>query len=695
MANRVLKRSSLAIQIVNDGLSKRSPRSVSIFPYWASVSFRLLTLILLVVAPAVANATDADELLDNVNRAGHLISSQLVRVSWVMRKPNGVRRFSEQFILRDDLGRILLTERTTSVEAGDEDNAKTSRIEYLFDGKQTLELRINDAGKLLTLHDGFFLTKTVQTLHGPFRDTVERAQLLVYRESLAQRKPMIASKGAKHRVTFMDASSPTLMLELDASQGLLPTRIEEYMGNRKRTTTVDYKLCDGVWFPSKGDTTIESNTIQSKSSFVVEDVRLNTDVDDDMFQVSRPPNVPFHDLRFDCVHEGDSLESLSADVRTLSRSPIDVQPHRNRRMANALGWGALGCLTSLSITRLFRPSFRSASTKVRTAGFTLVELLVVIAVIALLVALLLPAVQAARESARRTQCTSRFRQVAIAALNYSSSHGEQLPGVSDPLSLRFKKQRHWQLYVSWRFTLLPFLEQQTTYDLFAQSEWDLVPRGEDMVALNPSIIPTFSCPSTPQSPRVDLATVRWKDPTKTSVNSLGTRDQVAIQIADEFPAGSSDGWPESAGAWNATKAVREGPLHGYAGIVPGKGAKLKFIVDGLSKTALIGEQAGRPNCTSCYPSNVEDQFAGNASWLGKDGLFWSSWMNGSYFTFTWPELNRANTAGLNSFHAAGLNMAFCDGSVRLLSNQTDEPVVYRLLTRNGGVSELGPPPKRK
>ena len=76
-------------------------------------------------------------------------------------------------------------------------------------------------------------------------------------------------------------------------------------------------------------------------------------------------------------------------------------------------------------------SRRSGFTPGKSAGFTLIELIVVLAIIATLAAILFPVFAQAREQARSISCLSNMKQIGLSIKMYAQDYDEQFPNGND------------------------------------------------------------------------------------------------------------------------------------------------------------------------------------------------------------------------------------------------------------------------
>ena len=339
--------------------------------------------------------------------------------------------------------------------------------------------------------------------------------------------------------------------------------------------------------------------------------------------------------------------------------------------------------------------------KHRRPAFTLVELLVVIAIIGVLVALLLPAIQAAREAARRTSCTNNLKNLGIAMLNFHDSK-KMLP-----VSNRAQGVTNAPRY-AWSTLMLPYFEEQNIYDQYDFTQnWDhstaVAPKSTPNFKLVGTRLPVFECPSVPEDGRIDGDLQFWTQSFpdwKSSQCAAPTDYSPIVQVETrlvQFQVG---------GQYIVDQGVAD--LSGM--LLRNAVCSLKHVTDGTSHTIMLAESAGRPFAYTkagragelathkvngggwCRPasdfgldgaSNDGTVFPGPCAINCANGEDYLKGSSGDMAAVPIPFYNTNGTSETFSFHPAGANILFGDGSVQFLNESIDIRIYARLVTRKG------------
>jgi prepilin-type N-terminal cleavage/methylation domain-containing protein/prepilin-type processing-associated H-X9-DG protein len=313
-----------------------------------------------------------------------------------------------------------------------------------------------------------------------------------------------------------------------------------------------------------------------------------------------------------------------------------------------------------------------------TAGFTLVELLVVIAIIALLVALLLPAVQSAREAARRTQCTNNQRQICLAMVNHHDTKQHFSHGVYnyiDSTGTTPPPYNNTQDRRCWFHDNLAYIEEGA---LFADFDAHMK-TGRSALAY-PKLgtpVPTFACPSDGLSPKLQTF---W-----------GGLDDLPTQgMSGNYVACTGDDYfnpaPPPGSRYN--RLTYTAHLRGV--YFAQSKVRIKHITDGTSHTLLISELILSPDTDShdirgryYNPAHGGVLFSTRIppNTLVPDRFNWCSRSPVPRAPCIWSAVSMFVSA--RSYHPGGVITGFADGSVRFVTNEVDASAYMAAGSRKG------------
>jgi prepilin-type processing-associated H-X9-DG protein len=285
----------------------------------------------------------------------------------------------------------------------------------------------------------------------------------------------------------------------------------------------------------------------------------------------------------------------------------------------------------------------------RRFAFTVIELLVCIGIVCVLTAMLFPAIAAARSSARKSYCSIRLRELALATTVYESANKRIPPNLTS-------------VYNQWQFHLLPHLEHQSIYSGIV-SEVDIYPQS----AYAWMTIPSFQCPENADS------------------------EFPMRQYVTYFLVGKSD----YVGIVGTTSELSDGVFPAYGkgvGGVKSKGVKYSDVLDGLSNTLLFGERP--PSKEGTVGSWLRGLTHMNATVAVFDqgpfpiGQGTEPMMGCGEQKFQLGDLSNPCSASHNwSLHAGGAHFAMVDGAVSFFSYSVEERVLRALATRSGGETD--------
>ena len=337
-------------------------------------------------------------------------------------------------------------------------------------------------------------------------------------------------------------------------------------------------------------------------------------------------------------------------------------------------------------------------------AFTLIELLVVIGIIGILVALTLPAVQSAREAARRTDCSNRTRQLALATQMHHDAFGyfpparyQARPG--DPADLQCGGDSP-----TWLALVMPFIEKERLGD-----KWDFKMKWHEHEESTRNTVPDiFLCPSRRSGTRpigfVDLtylSNVTTTTTTRGPSRRLPCGCRVPGPVITTTTQSQVPGLRQISGALSdyagnhgdLSPGATGDPTDFYFGgngsgviisvranckndvpISPSDRVRMSSVRDGTSNTFLFGEKF--------VPRAKLEQFPYDTPAYDGDHLPASCRLAGPGLRLAkGPNDLLADMFSFGSWHPGGVHFAFVDGSVRFLSTDVDTKILGSLANR--------------